>query len=102
MFECVLGKNEVDGSIVGMKRNGRLKLLGGLVLEALAPVNDSQLSLRHPERRVQFERPPQCFNGLLGLAHQNERNSLPVRALWALWSELRQDSKLLQRLRIAL
>ena len=102
VFELVLSENDVDGSVVWMKRDDRLELPRCLFLETLAPVNNPQLSLGHPERRIKRERSLQRCNRLLGLADQSECNSLPRGPLWAPWSALFDEPKLIERVIVAL
>ena len=85
-----------------MKRDGRLELPGCLFLEVLAPVNNPELSLRHPKGRIERERSLQCFNRLLRLADQSEPDPLPAGPLWAPWSALFDEPKLLERVIVTL
>src|SRR5436190_707306 len=101
-FKLVLSENDVDGRVVWMKRDDRLELPGCLLLEILAPVNNPELSLRHPKRRIEREGSLQRFNRLLGLADQRERDPLPARSLRTPWSALLDEPKLLECVIVAL
>src|SRR5204862_2717580 len=71
-------------------------------LEILAPVNNPELSFRHPKGRIERERSLQRFDRLLRLADQRECDPLATEALRTPWSALFDEPKLLERVIVTL